>query len=73
LLKIFDQSYGMENKKNKLFDQKISGDLKLIAQMMGITQRYAFELLKRPNAKRHQEAINALRKIIETRDSLLQK
>lgn len=63
----------MENEKNKLFDQKISGDLKLIAQMMGITQRYAFELLKRTTAKRHQEAIDALRKIIETRDSLLQK
>lgn len=61
----------MENEKNKLFDQKISGDLKLIAQMMGITQRYAFELLRRPTAKRHQEAVNALEKIIESRKMLI--
>lgn len=70
-MKLLDQSYGMKNEKNKLFEQKISGDLKLIAQMMGITQRYAFELLRRPTAKRHNEAVEALKKIIETRESLL--
>lgn len=61
----------MEIEKSKLFERKISGDLKLIAQMMGITQRYAFELLRRPTAKRHQEAVNALEKIIESRKLLI--
>jgi hypothetical protein len=63
----------MENEKSKLFERKISGDLKLIAQMMGITNRYAFELLRRPKSKRHKEAMDALRKIIESRESLLQQ
>lgn len=73
MLKNIDQSYGMENEKSKLFERKISGDLKLIAQMMGITNRYAFELLRRPKSKRHKEAMDALRKIIESRESLLQQ
>jgi hypothetical protein len=63
----------MKNEKNKLFERKISGDLKLIAQMMNITNQYAYEILRRPKAKRHPEALEALRKIIETRESLLQK
>lgn len=57
--------------KSKLFEKKQHGDSVTIARMMGTTPMNVYKLLKRTNAKRHLEAVNALEKIIEARDKLL--
>ncbi len=59
--------------KNKLLEKKKNGDLKIIAEIMGITQFNAFNLLNRPRAKRHQEAMDVLARVIESRDRLIKE
>lgn len=59
------------NDKSKILEKKEQGDLKVIAAMMGITKFNAFNLLNRPRAKRHPEAIKALEKVIEAREQLI--
>jgi len=59
------------NEKSKLLAKKKSGDLKVVAEIMGITQFNAFNLLNRPRAKRHQEAMDVLARVIENRERLI--
>jgi len=59
--------------KNKLLEKKRHGDLKTIAAMMGITPFNAFNLLNRPRAKRHPEAMAALQRVIDTREQLIEQ
>jgi hypothetical protein len=59
------------NDKSKLFLQKQYGDLVTVARLMDTTPNNAAQLLRRTNAKRHQEALEALGKIIETRENLI--
>lgn len=61
----------MSDEKTKLFTKKIHGDVAMVAKMLGISGQYANLLLSRNNAKRHREAIEALAKIISTREKLL--
>lgn len=61
------------NEKSKLLEKKEHGDLKVIAAIMGITKFNAFNLLNRPRAKRHPEAIKALEKVIESRERLIEQ
>lgn len=60
------------NDKNKLLDKKQYSDVRLVAQMIGVTPENAHKILRRPNSKRHQEAIDALSKIIESREQLIE-
>jgi len=62
----------MDN-KNKLLAKKKHGDLKVVAEIMGITPFNAFNLVNRPRAKRHQEAIDILAQVIENRDRLIEE
>lgn len=57
--------------KNKLLDKKKYGDISIVASMIGVTPDYAKMLIRRQTAKRHQEAIDALTKVIESREQLL--
>lgn len=57
--------------KSKLFAKKERGDNITVAKMMGTTNMNVYWLLKRTNAKRHLEAIDALRRVIETRENLI--
>lgn len=59
------------NDKNKLLDKKKHGDLKTIGAMMGITPFNAYNLLNRPRAKRHPEAMAALKKVVDAREQLI--
>jgi len=61
----------MNNEKTKLFQQKKSGDLNIVAEMLGITNKYAYMLIHRESAKRHKEAVEALNKVIKSRKELL--
>jgi hypothetical protein len=59
------------SEKTKLLEKKISGDYKIVGRMLGISNQYAYQLLNRPAAKRHSEAVEALKKIIESREKLV--
>lgn len=59
--------------KNKLLAKKKHGDLKVVAEIMGITPFNAFNLVNRPRAKRHQEAMNVLAQVIENRERLIKE
>lgn len=57
--------------KSKLLEKKQYGDNVTIAKMLNTTSLNVSQLMRRPNAKRHQAAIEALAKVIEARDKLL--
>jgi len=52
---------------------KRAGDLKIAAEMIGISQQNAFVALKRAGSKYHQKIIEALSQIIEMRSHLINK
>jgi hypothetical protein len=57
--------------KSKLLSKKIYGDITLVSQMLGTTPDNTRRLLSRTNAKRHNEAVKALEKVIALRGELL--
>lgn len=57
--------------KNKILARKKHGDLKVVADIMGITPFNAYNLVNRPRAKRHQEAMKVLAQVIESRERLI--
>lgn len=57
--------------KNKLFEKKQKGDVALVAKILDVKPANASRLLARKGAKRHKEAMDALRKVIELRESLI--
>lgn len=61
------------NEKSKLLAKKEHGDLKVIAAIMGITPFNAYNLLNRPRAKRHAEAVAALQKVVDAREQLIEQ
>lgn len=66
------QSYVNMDDKNKILNRKKHGDLKVVAEIMGITRFNAFNLVNRPGAKRHQEAMKVLAQVIESRERLIE-
>lgn len=56
--------------KSKLFEKKRYGDNVTVAKMLSTTPLNVAQLIRRPSAKRHQDAINALAKVIAARDRL---
>lgn len=59
--------------KNKLIDEKKYGDLVIVAKMLRTTEGNVRQLINRPNAKRHNQAIEALAEVIEARERLINK
>jgi predicted transcriptional regulator len=59
--------------KSKLLEKKQYGDNVTIAKMLGTSPPNVAQLIRRTNAKRHIEAIDALEKVIESRDKLISK
>jgi uncharacterized Zn finger protein len=57
--------------EKQIIEKKNYGDMKLMARMLGISQSNATMILSRPNSKKYQEAIEALKKIIEAREALM--
>ena len=57
--------------EKQIIEKKNVGDIKLIAEMLGISQANASITLKRPKSKKFKKAIAALRQIIEAREALL--
>ena len=63
--------------EKQILDKKQYGDNNLVAQMLSKTGNYvspanAARMLERPNAKRHDEAIEALKRVVENREALLE-
>lgn len=56
--------------KKQIFDKKQYGDIKVVAQMIGVTRHNAARLLERPTAKRHNEAVKALEQVVAAREKL---
>jgi hypothetical protein len=52
-------------------NRKIDGDLILVAKMCGITRANASVITRRPKSKKHQQVMDALIKVIESREVLL--
>jgi len=59
--------------KSKLFLKKRYGDINTVAKILDTTPGNVAQLIRRPTAKRHLEAIDALSKVIESRDKLIAK
>lgn len=57
--------------KSKLFAKKQIGDNVTIAKMINTTPSNVAQILRRPNAKRYQAVIEALGKIIASREKLI--
>lgn len=55
----------------ELLTKKEYGDLKIVGKMLGTTKDNASRLLNRPNAKRHNEAVTALARVVENRELLI--
>ena len=56
----------------KLIAKKRKGDVAVVAEMIGETEAYVKMLFIRTRAKKHQKAIDALAKIIEARETVMQ-
>lgn len=62
----------------QIIQKKQQGDLVLVAQMLSkkldkyITPANAARLIERKSAKNHQNAIDALRVVVETREQILE-
>jgi DNA-directed RNA polymerase specialized sigma subunit len=65
------QNYGEMDDKSKIIAKKMYGDRKTIAEMMGTTPGNVSQIIRRPGAKRHKEALDALSKLIAARDKLI--
>jgi hypothetical protein len=59
------------NETSKLMLKKRVGDIPLVAEMIGESVDYTIKLLQRTGAKKHQKAVDALAKIIATREDLI--
>ena len=59
------------NDISKLNVKKRIGDIPLVAEMIGESVGYTIKLLQRTRAKKHQKAVDALAKIIATREELI--
>ena len=57
--------------EKQIFEKKKVGDIKLMSEMLGISQANASIILKRPKSKKYSKAIAALRQIIEAREALI--
>ncbi|WP_026473972.1 hypothetical protein [Alkaliflexus imshenetskii] len=57
--------------ENQLLNKKKYGDIRVVAEMIGETHSNTDRILRRPGARKHKKAIEALRKIIEAREELL--
>jgi hypothetical protein len=55
---------------SELLKKKKVGDIPEVAKMMGVSKGNADVILRRPRAKRHKEAMDALSLIIEARESV---
>lgn len=59
--------------KCKLLSKKHYGDISIVARMLDTTPANVQQMLKRETSKRHKDAVEALQKVIESRDELLKK
>lgn len=64
------RSYNKMNDKSKFSGKIFHGDQLAVAEIMGVSNKYVHMLLKRPGAKRHQEAVDIMNQIIESREQL---
>ena len=65
------QNYCKMSDKSKLLEKKQYGDNVTVAKMLNTTPLNVAQLMRRPHAKRHEAAFDALAKVIEARDKLL--
>lgn len=59
------------NDKSKLLAKKQYGDISVVARMLNTTPSNVMQMLRRETSKRHNEAVEALTKVIEARDKLI--
>lgn len=57
--------------KQEILSKVRHGDYKLVGDMIGVSGDYARKLVLKDRAKRHPDAIRALRRIIEEREKRL--
>ena len=63
----------LEKKTIAILAKKEIGDINTVAKILGVTHPNADRILKRPNAKLHARAIDALKKIIDAREKLIKE
>jgi len=59
--------------EKQLLQRKKKGDIVTVAAILGVTRDNASVILRRPDSKKYKNAINALRKVVEARESLIQE
>lgn len=59
--------------KSKLLAKKHYGDISVVARMLNTTPSNVMQMLRRETSKRHDEAVEALSKVIEARDRLIKQ
>lgn len=57
----------------QILEKKQIGDVVTVANMLKVNYSNADKILRRPNSKRHEQAMMALKQIVETRESLIAK
>ena len=57
--------------KQEILSKVRHGDYKLVGEIIGVSGDYARKLIFKDRAKKHPDAIKALREIIEEREKLL--
>lgn len=64
--------------EKQILDKRQYGDHSLVAQMLTsekgkyISANYVAQILRRPESSLYTQAVNALRKVVEARESLLE-
>lgn len=56
---------------SKLLEKKESGDIKVAARILGISPNHVSKILTRPTSKRYAAVVDAIVKVIQTRENLI--
>ena len=57
----------------QILEKKQYGDIKSVAEILNVNYPNVQIILRRPNSKLHTKAVNALAKIIEAREKIIQE
>jgi phosphoheptose isomerase len=67
---VFKTKLTQKMTKNEIFRNKKLGDIKQVAEILGVSHANADKILRRVNSKKHAEAFNILKNIVESREAL---
>jgi hypothetical protein len=58
--------------KKQIFEKRQYGDVRLLAEILGVSHQNAQKIIERPNSKRHKKAVEILTRIITDREKTIE-